>query len=186
MKLLPATLEDIPELMSLLQCGFRGDKGWTTDSHLLEGAFVTREMLEKDISEPTRLLWKYHAEDDGTNSQGSQMDSNSTSGKIIACVYTDNLVETNALYVGRLCVHPDYQGRGLGKIIMKAVEERGRELQCRAITLQTVFGRTELIEWYKRQGFRLTGERTPLQNGLHGYIKVSPELVDLVTLQKDL
>ncbi len=172
LKLVPATSEDIPQLVTLIQNSYRGEKGVFRDTHLLGGKRVTDQMIKEDLlSNPNGLLQKYV--EDG-------------SSKIIACVYTQLIPEKNMLFTGTLCVHPDNQTGGIGKKLMKAVEERARLLKCCAITLQVVYARTELIQWYERQGFRLTGESEPFPENRYGEFKVSPEMLAMVSMQKDL
>lgn len=182
-KLVPATREDIPELISLINFSFRGG-GWCRDDHLMKGTRITREMLEEDFANPTGLLWKCLAADE----EGEGGEDGESSKKIMAAVYSKRQPEpkSNWLYVGRLCVHPDYQSCGLGKRIMRAVEERAKSLNCIGVTLQSIVARTNLIEWYEKQGYRLTGERESLTDEVYGKFLVAPELLDLVTLQKEL
>lgn len=173
MKISSAKPEDIPELVNLIQTSYRGDKGWCRDSHLLGGNRVTSEMVESMLCNPDGLLWKCVSEDSST--------------PIIGCVYTEMRPARNMLFTGTLCVHPDFQTAGIGKRLMKAVEERARSLAVSAITLQVVIARKELIQWYERQGFKLVlNEIEPFPESVYGEFKAKPEDLALISLQKDL
>ena len=44
---------------------------------------------------------------------------------------------------------------------MSAAENHAKRLACTAITMTVISIRQELIAWYKRQGYRATGETEP-------------------------
>lgn len=54
----------------------------------------------------------------------------------------------------QLCVHPDAQGRGVGRALMRQVEERSRALGATELALDTSEHAHELIRTYERRGFR--------------------------------
>ena len=66
-------------------------------------------------------------------------------------------------------VSPKSQRFGIGKQLLKAAEEYARHLQCRVIYMTVIIAREELINWYKRYGYKDTGERKPFaEDGLTG------------------
>ncbi|MEJ2005000.1 MAG: GNAT family N-acetyltransferase [Cyclobacteriaceae bacterium] len=65
------------------------------------------------------------------------------------------------MYLGMLTVHPSLQGRGIGKMLMKASEDHARKSGCKMMYMTVLVPRIELIEWYRRQGYTDTGERKP-------------------------
>jgi ribosomal protein S18 acetylase RimI-like enzyme len=69
--------------------------------------------------------------------------------------------EAGRLYLGMLSVRPATQGRGVGKALLKAAEGHARVEGCETIFMTVISGREELINWYLRHGYRLTGERKP-------------------------
>ncbi|MBS1576781.1 MAG: GNAT family N-acetyltransferase [Bacteroidetes bacterium] len=140
-----ATIEDIPAITALLNSAYRGEvskKGWTTEAHLIGGTVRTdEEELARVMSMAGSVLLKYTNDEDG----------------VIGCV---NLQQhTNKVYLGMLSVSPGLQGGGIGKQLLKAAEEYAQKSSCCAIYMTVISVRTELIDWYKRHGYKDTGER---------------------------
>ena len=75
----------------------------------------------------------------------------------------------NAIYLGLFSVSPLVQNKGIGKQILVAAEEYAKQLQCSSINMTVISARTELIDWYKRNGYIDTGIRKPfLEDGIAG------------------
>jgi hypothetical protein len=58
----PATHEDIPSLVKLVNSAYRGDAsrtGWTTEAHLLDGIRTDDESIRALISKPDGIILKY-------------------------------------------------------------------------------------------------------------------------------
>ncbi|NDW54727.1 GNAT family N-acetyltransferase [Aliiroseovarius sp. PrR006] len=63
-----------------------------------------------------------------------------------------------ALYLGKLAVHPDAQGKGHARALIDLAEQRARDMDLPRLALKT---RIELVENHKiftRLGFKKTGE----------------------------
>jgi REP element-mobilizing transposase RayT/ribosomal protein S18 acetylase RimI-like enzyme len=143
--ILRALPDDAPELSALVNAAYRGDtsrQGWTTEADLIEGTRTDAELLKEVIEKPGSMILKY-VEDE----------------KIIGCVELRK--EGNKLYLGMLTVNPVIQGKGIGKALLKASEEEARRQQCRAIFMNVLTVRKELIDWYIRHGYHDTGSRKP-------------------------
>ncbi len=69
------------------------------------------------------------------------------------------------MYLGMMTVSPTLQNAGIGKQLMKYSEQFAKDHNCKAVYMQVIKGRTELIEWYERQGYSDTGERKPFPHG---------------------
>ncbi|TPI22607.1 GNAT family N-acetyltransferase [Mesorhizobium sp. B4-1-1] len=78
-------------------------------------------------------------------------------GRIVGCVFA--LERANDFYVGKLAVEPGIQGRGIGGLLMLAVEDFARKRGKDAIELQTRIELTANHAAFARFGFRET-ERT--------------------------
>ncbi|MEO7768278.1 MAG: GNAT family N-acetyltransferase, partial [Ferruginibacter sp.] len=65
------------------------------------------------------------------------------------------------LYLGMLTVSPEIQSRGIGKQLLQAAEKYGLEKNCTVISMTVIDTRNELIDWYKRHGYNITGETRP-------------------------
>ena len=72
-------------------------------------------------------------------------------GRIIGSV--NGLMEGDRCLIGRLMVHPDFQGRGIGTTLMKAIE--GSFADARAWELFTGELSLKNISLYERLGYRV-------------------------------
>lgn len=63
------------------------------------------------------------------------------------------------LFVDNVAVHPDRQGRGLGRRLMAFAEGFARARGLSAVRLYTHVLMTENVELYRRLGFRVTERR---------------------------
>ena len=68
--------------------------------------------------------------------------------------------QNRSLLVDNVAVHPDYQGRGLGRKLMALAEEEARSLRFPAVTLYTNERMTENIDLYKKLGYTETARKT--------------------------
>ncbi len=80
--------------------------------------------------------------------------------KIIGCVRL--LKHGNQLYLGMFAVDPTVQNKGIGKKILMAAEQQARNQDCKSIDMTVISERTELIDWYKRNGYVEVGEKKPM------------------------
>jgi ribosomal protein S18 acetylase RimI-like enzyme len=142
-----ATINDIPQLLSLVNSAYRGEdskKGWTTEAFLLEGnQRIDEATLEQMMQLPGARIKKCLTD----------------SGQLVGCVYLEP--QAKELYVGLLTVSPLIQTRGIGKTLLKAAEEYASEQGCTGIAMTVISLRQELIDWYLRRGYQLTGEVKP-------------------------
>lgn len=147
MSISPASTDDIPGLLRLINSAYRGDdskQGWTTEADLLQGEIrIDAPALVEMMMRPNAVLHKY---------------TNATS-EIEGCVYTQKQGEK--LYLGLLTVSPGLQGGGIGKQLLAAAEQEARRQQCSAIFMTVFTVREDLIAWYVRHGYQPTGETRP-------------------------
>ena len=140
-----ATTADIPAITHLLNTAYRGEtskQGWTTEAHLIAGETRTDEAdVQAVMKQAESVFLKY------TNEQN----------EITGCV---NLQQhNNKLYLGMFSVVPRLQGGGIGKQLLLAAEEYAQLVHCHTIYMSVISARSELIQWYQRQGYKDTGER---------------------------
>jgi ribosomal protein S18 acetylase RimI-like enzyme len=137
---------DVPAIVALVESAYRGEAsraGWTTEADLLDGQ-------RTDGTEVTRLM------EDPAN---RILLAESSEGLLGSVLLRD---EGEAIYIGMFAVRPGLQGRGVGSELLAEVERIGREELGRPAARMTVLvQRTELIAWYQRRGYQLTGAREP-------------------------
>jgi ribosomal protein S18 acetylase RimI-like enzyme len=61
--------------------------------------------------------------------------------------------------IKRMRVHPNFQRRGLGRLLLRRLEERAQALGCQTIRLDTTDEQTAARRLYERSGYRETGRR---------------------------
>jgi ribosomal protein S18 acetylase RimI-like enzyme len=61
--------------------------------------------------------------------------------------------------IKRVRVHPDFQHRGFGRLLLERLEARAQALGCRVICLDTTEQQTAARYLYESAGYRETGRR---------------------------
>lgn len=147
MHLEPAVLADLPALHFLVESAYRGDsarRGWTHEADLLDGQRTDVAALRAMIEDPNQRILVLR--------DGDQLD---------ACVALADR-GSGTTYVGMVTVAPHLQATGLGRLMLAAAEEQAVHLfEATRIEMTVIAQRSELIAWYERRGYRLTGERRP-------------------------
>lgn len=166
----PATTEDAPQLVKLINSAYRGDearKGWTHESDLISGTIRIDETSLKGImKKPNAVILK----------------CTDRENKILGCVYLDQ--QEDQLYLGMLTVSPDIQAMGIGKRLLRAADEYALQHGAKRIVMTVIDVRKELIAWYNRNGYSDTGERQPFPtDGRFGMPKMP---LEFVVLKKEL
>jgi ribosomal protein S18 acetylase RimI-like enzyme len=65
-----------------------------------------------------------------------------------------------------LTVRPDLQAHGIGRRLLAAAEGHAQQhFNARRMEMTVIEMRHELIAWYERRGYRLTGELKPFPYG---------------------
>jgi ribosomal protein S18 acetylase RimI-like enzyme len=140
-----ATLDDVLTLEILINSGYRGETsklGWTTEAHLLKDKRITSNELTKIIINNDNTILKYTENE-----------------QLIGTVLLVN--KTTELYLGMLTVLPQIQNKGIGKRLLQEAEIHALSLGLPKIVMTVISIRTELIEWYNRNGYTDTGKREP-------------------------
>jgi len=143
-----ATPADVEQLVPLINSAYRGEasrQGWTTEADLLDGALRTDVPTLTALMQQEGAMMLKHVEDDG---------------RITGCVFLQ--VKPRGLYLGMLTVSPEKQDSGIGKRLMHAAEAVAHGSKCPAIFMNVISLRLELIAWYERRGYCLTGETKPM------------------------
>jgi len=143
----PAAPDDVPALHRLIESAYRGDSakaGWTHEADLLGGQRTDEAELRDILADASRVLLL--AEIDGV---------------LTGCVQVAKQCEGLA-YLGLLTVDPRRQAGGLGRWLIAAAEAEAIDrFGATRMEMTVIRQRAELIAWYERRGYRLTGETRP-------------------------
>ena len=142
-----ATADDVPAIAALTERAYRHPDpatAWTDESAILSGPRTSVETVRRMVGEGSRRF--VLAEEDGT---------------LVASGMLERLGAGEA-HFGMFAVEPARQGGGTGRLLLAECERRAVELwSTRRMTMHVISLRTELIDWYVRRGYALTGESHP-------------------------
>jgi len=143
----PAAPDDVPALRALIESAYRGDSakvGWTHEADLLGGQRTDEAELRDILADASRIILL--AEIDGA---------------LTGCVQVADQGQ-GLSYLGLLTVDPARQAGGLGRLLIDAAEaEAAARFAATRMEMTVIRQRAELIAWYERRGYRLTGETRP-------------------------
>ena len=129
--------------MGLVDSAYRGDAsraGWTTEADLLDGQRTDAEAVSAVV-----------------DARGSAMLVAEADGHLAGCCQLERH-PGGEVYFGMFAVRPGWQGRGRGQEILTEAERLAREEWGAVTMVMTVLAqRLDLIAWYQRRGYRLTG-----------------------------
>lgn len=143
----PALRVDLPALHELVESAYRGDRakqGWTHEADLVGGQRTDLATLGTIIDDhDQRILVAV----DGTT--------------IVGCVQIARR-DGEKSYLGLLSVDPLRQAGGLGKQLIIAAERAATTcFGARVMEMTVIKQRGELVDYYQRRGYSLTGEERP-------------------------
>lgn len=143
----PATAADVPLVQPLVHHAYRGDRarvGWTHEADLLDAARIDEAALAESVGDAGQVILLAEQ-----------------AGVLIGCVHVTDKGEGLA-YLGMLTVAATMQSGGLGRRLIDQAETVARDrFGADRMEMTVIVQRTELIEWYERRGYRLTGETRP-------------------------
>lgn len=164
--------QDVAALHKLVESAYRGDsakRGWTHEADLLGGQRTDLEALREIVQDRNQTILLAM---DGQNIDG--------------CVQLVRVKEGLA-YLGLLTVDPDRQAGGLGKILLNAAELYVSEnWQAQTIEMTVIRQRADLIAYYERRGYALTGERRPFPLDDPRYGLPTTQELEFVVLRKEI
>jgi GNAT superfamily N-acetyltransferase len=139
-----ATGQDVPNLLALVQRAYRGEsarQGWTHEADLLDGQRIDAEALASIIADDNhRILLAFDRD------------------AMIGCVQISGMGSGRA-YLGLLAVDPLRQTGGVGRLLLRAAESAAVELfGATSIEMTVIRQRADLIAYYERRGYRVSGE----------------------------
>ena len=122
-----ANCEQSKEIANLVNQAYRGEIGWTKESHLVSGDRISSKKVEDIIL--AKNLHLLIVRDDL---------------KIISCCCVEK--NKQSAYFGLFAVHPNLQSKGIGKSILNLVEKYVKNiLHLHIIKMVVISQRKELI-----------------------------------------
>lgn len=142
-----ARTADLPALKHLVESAYRGEAaraGWTNEADLLEGERISAEDLAATVADPGNRVILAESQD--------------------ALIGTVTITDRGqgVAYLGMLGVDPARQAGGLGRVLIAESEAVARrDFGARIMEMTVIANRPELIAYYERRGYALTGETRP-------------------------
>lgn len=124
-----ATSKDLPEILSVVN-----------------SAFVVETFIEGTRTDAAQL---------GALLQKGEFLLVREGETIVASIYTE--LRGDRGYFGMLAVDPSQQGRGLGRTMVAAAEEKFRASGCHHVDISVLSPRLELFPFYRKLGYSETG-----------------------------
>ncbi len=143
----PAVASEAEDLVRLVRSAYRepGAGGWTTEAHLVGDERIDAEQLRATMAQPDTIV----------------LCARTADGELVACCELEGR-GAGLAYFGLFAVSPALQAAGIGRQVLTAAEQTARERWGALRMEMTVIAqRDELIGWYERRGYRLTGEQRP-------------------------
>ena len=137
-----ATPADTARLTRHVNAAYRGEtarQGWTTESDLLDGQRIDEAGVADMLALPGAVMLL--AVDAG--------------GELLGSFHAQ--VKGPVVYLSMLAVAPTLQTRGVGRFLLEAAEDYGRQHGCTLSKMTVISVRAELIAYYERRGYHLTG-----------------------------
>ncbi|MHA3103975.1 GNAT family N-acetyltransferase [Acinetobacter sp. ANC 3791] len=139
--LIEATQQHIPDIVELVNLSYRSQdlRGWTSEADVIEGDRISAQQLQDLFITDSKILLWFDA------------------AALIACVHVQK--HKDQAYIGMLTTHPHWQNQGLGKQVLQFAEDFAQaNFAVTGFKMSVLSCRTELIEFYLRRGYVLTGE----------------------------
>lgn len=141
-----ATPADAARLAHHVNAAYRGDsarQGWTTEADLLDGQRIDEAGVQDMLAQ----------------SGAAMLLAQNEAGELLGSFYAQ--LKGDVVYLGMLAVNPMLQAQGVGRFLLEAAENYGRQHGCTTSRMTVISVRTELIAYYERRGYHLTGATEP-------------------------
>jgi len=203
----------IENLVNSAYRGNYSKNGWTTEADFLEGQRIDADGIADLIRPPNSVILLLYSktnsdykgdqgapENDtkawsletaqGDRSSKDEIRSNRNWYKsepkrlqLIGCLNLQNL--ENYAYLGMVTVEPLLQNQKLGRRLLEKAEEIAKmQWKKNSIRMSVISIRHELIAWYLKRGYRLTGEQIPFPDNIRNGIP--KQKLEMIILDKSL
>ncbi|MFD2522234.1 GNAT family N-acetyltransferase [Emticicia soli] len=148
-----------------------GHNGYTT-SHIFEIKTIETEsgfsfMMEK-VEKSYYKTW--HINEDDIADLNAIIYTEYSFGayendELIAWAICDYRNWNNTIYIDNFLIAEKYRNKGIGKQLIQAIKNKAKECACRVVELETQNTNVPAIEFYLKQGFKITGINQKLYDG---------------------
>ena len=162
---------DLDALHALIERAYRGDSargGWTHEADLLQGQRTDIEALSDLLASADDTIIVAR-------------DGASLAGCIAVTIKPGGIA-----YIGMVTVDPSRQANGLGRQLLASAETHAAAAGATVAEMTVIVQRAELIAWYERRGYRLTGEWRPFPYGNERFGLPERDDLEFVVLEKPL
>ena len=140
-----ADAQDVEQIARLVNQAYRPEGtacGWTHEAALVAGARISIGQVSASLHPGSSILLM-------------QQDSH-----IVGCVHVEQ--EGNICHIGMLAILPACQNQGMGKQLLAAAERWAiQHHAAQVLTMSVLSSRPELLAYYERRGYKLSGHVTP-------------------------
>ena len=138
-----AKIDDVEQLVKLINLAYRAqsDRSWTTEKAFVDGTRITNEQLSRDLNQSNFELLV------GENEQGS----------LVSCIGLT--FDKSSVEIGTFAIDPTIQNLGYGREMLNYVETciTQNYSSVRRLIMYVLNVRTELMAYYQRRGYQITG-----------------------------
>ena len=122
----------------------QSERSWTTEKAFVDGIRITNEQLSGDLSRSNFKLFI------GENEQGL----------LVACIGLS--IDHNSVEIGTFAIDSSIQNLGYGKQMLNYVEvDVAQSYMDVRDLIMVLHVRSELIAYYQRRGYQITGHTAP-------------------------
>lgn len=126
-------------ICDLVNLTYRGETGWTRETHIIGGDRTSRKEVETAMSRPDAHFFVVNQPH-----------------RLAGCIYV--VKERVHAYIGFFSVHPCLQGKGLGTHMLAQAEAFVlKNMGLNKFVMFVISQRPELIAFYQRRGYLRTG-----------------------------
>jgi ribosomal protein S18 acetylase RimI-like enzyme len=147
-----------------------GFNGYETDTIFVVSSIEMSDSFEFNLREKKqhyKKIWETNAEDIAELNQVIEQGHSFGAfheDQLVGWIICDYREWNNSLFIENLLVSEQFRGQNIGRLLIKNVNRKARELQCRIVELETQNTNFPAIKFYQKAGFLFTGINTKLYN----------------------
>lgn len=142
--------------------GYETDKIFSVSTIEIGTSF---EFNIREKNQSYKKVWETSSEDiDDLNEIIEQGNSFGAfeNGELIGWAICDFRKWNNSLFIENILISEKFRGQSIGKLFIKNINRKARELQCRMVELEVQNTNYPAIQFYQKAGFTITGINTKL------------------------